>query len=103
MFIVIPRRRVTMRCHWRHECGMTFNTKKLLNEALRLPPSEREALAGQLFDSLETEDPGAEAAWQAEIERRIDELDRGAVKPIPWTEARRMIFGDEPMRELEMR
>jgi putative addiction module component (TIGR02574 family) len=73
---------------------MTSKTKKLLDQALRLPPAEREALAGQLFDSLEKEDPGAEAAWQVEIERRIAELDQGIVKPIPWAEARRLIFGD---------
>lgn len=81
--------------------SMTSKTKKLLDEALQLPPAEREALAGQLFDSLETDDPNAEAAWQAEIERRIIELDQGQVKPIPWTYARQMIFGDpdEPIRD----
>jgi putative addiction module component (TIGR02574 family) len=73
---------------------MSINTKKLLMEALQLPPAEREALAGQLFDSLEAEDPGAEAAWQAEIAQRINEMDNGTVQPIPWTEAKRMIFGD---------
>ena len=73
---------------------MSSKTKKLLDEALRLPPAERETLAGQLFDSLEADDPDAESAWQAEIERRIAELDQGKVKPIPWAEARRLIFGD---------
>jgi putative addiction module component (TIGR02574 family) len=73
---------------------MTADTKKLLDEALQLPPAERETLAGQLFDSLETDDPDAEAAWQTEIEKRIAELDRGAVELIRWTEARQMIFGD---------
>jgi len=72
---------------------MTSKAKKLLDEALRLRPAEREALAGQLFDSLETDDPDAEAAWQAEIARRIAELDQGKVKPIPWADARRLIFG----------
>jgi putative addiction module component (TIGR02574 family) len=72
---------------------MKSKTKKLLDEALRLEPAERETLAGELFDSLETEDADAEAAWEAEIERRIVELDHGKVKPIPWTRARRMIFG----------
>jgi putative addiction module component (TIGR02574 family) len=71
---------------------MKTKTKKLLQEALRLELAEREALAGELFDSLETNDPNAEAAWEAEIERRIGELDQGKVKPIPWAEARRMIF-----------
>ena len=73
---------------------MTSKGKKLLDEALRLPPTEREDLAGQLFDSLEADDPDAEVAWQAEIERRISELDQGTVTPIPWAEARRTIFGD---------
>jgi putative addiction module component (TIGR02574 family) len=73
---------------------MTSKAKKLLDEALELSPAEREALAGQLFDSLETDDPDAEAAWQGEIEKRITEMDQGKVKPIPWAEARRMIFGD---------
>ncbi len=73
---------------------MTTKTKKLLDEALKLSPTEREALAGRLFDSLETVDPDAEAAWQAEVARRIAELDEGKVKPIPWSEARRLIFGD---------
>ena len=50
-------------------------------------------LAG-LFHSLEKVDPEAEAAWQAEIERRKAELDQGKVKPIPWAKARQMIFGD---------
>lgn len=73
---------------------MTSKAKKLLDEALRLPPAEREALAGRLFDSLEGDDADSESAWQAEIERRIAELDQGVVKPIPWAQAKRMIFGD---------
>jgi len=71
---------------------MTADTQKILSEALQLPPAERESLAGQLFDSLETADPDAEAAWQVEIEQRITELDQGFVKPIRWNEARQMIF-----------
>jgi putative addiction module component (TIGR02574 family) len=73
---------------------MASKAKKLLDEALRLSPAERELLAGQLFDSLETNDPDSETAWQAEIERRSADLDQGKVKAIPWAEARRMIFGD---------
>jgi putative addiction module component (TIGR02574 family) len=73
---------------------MTTKTKKLLDEALRLPPAEREVLAGQLFDSLEGDDLDAEAAWQAAIEKRIAEVDQGNVNVIPWAKAKRMIFGD---------
>jgi hypothetical protein len=38
-------------------------------------------------------DEGAEAAWGEEIGERVRELDSGAVAPIPWSEARRMILG----------
>jgi len=73
---------------------MSDKGKKLLKEALRLSASEREALAGELFESLESADPEAERAWQKEVARRIAELDSGKVKAIPWDRARRMIFGD---------
>jgi putative addiction module component (TIGR02574 family) len=73
---------------------MTSKAKRLLDEALRLPAADREKLAGQLFDSLDRADPSAEARWQAEIERRIADLDQGKVKAIPWAKARRLIFGD---------
>ena len=66
---------------------------KLLEEALKLSPEARAALATSLLESLdEGVDEGAEAAWAAEIARRIHELDSGAVVPVPWSEARRMIL-----------
>jgi len=74
---------------------MTSKTKDLLEDALQLPSGEREALAESLLDSLDVDDPKVEAEWQKEIETRIAELDTGKVQPIPWSEARRMIFGDE--------
>jgi putative addiction module component (TIGR02574 family) len=62
---------------------------KLLEEALRLSPEARAALAASLLESLEdTIDEDAEAAWAAEIAKRIQELDSGAVAPVPWAEAR---------------
>ncbi len=73
---------------------MKTKVEKLLADAMELPPAEREKLAGLLFDSLAPTDPDTETAWQAEVERRLKELDEGAVKPIPWSKARRLIFGD---------
>ncbi|MFN7777257.1 MAG: addiction module protein [Betaproteobacteria bacterium] len=44
------------------------------------------------MDTLdEGADPDAESAWAAEIERRIAEVDSGAVQTIPWAKARAMI------------
>jgi putative addiction module component (TIGR02574 family) len=66
----------------------------LLKKALKLPPEARAALAGSLLYSLDEEvDEDAEAAWHAEIDRRLREIDSGNVKPIPWSEARSTILG----------
>ena len=72
---------------------MDRGTKKLLLEAMRLPPEARAALAGQLLESLdEGVDEGAEGLWGAEIARRIEELEAGKVRAVPWAEARRQIM-----------
>ncbi|MFI5095991.1 MAG: addiction module protein [Terriglobales bacterium] len=71
---------------------MTQEVTELLKKALALPPEARAALAGSLLESLdETVDATAEQEWSREIARRIEELDSGKVKPIPWEEARRQI------------
>jgi putative addiction module component (TIGR02574 family) len=72
---------------------MSPEVSELLKKALALPPEARAALAGSLLESLDDEpaDEGVEAAWSEEIKRRIEELDSGKVKPIPWEEARRQI------------
>jgi putative addiction module component (TIGR02574 family) len=68
--------------------------QKVLKEALRLPIEARAALAGHLLESLEeTVDEDIESAWSKEIARRIDDLDHGKVKTVPWTVARRQILG----------
>jgi putative addiction module component (TIGR02574 family) len=36
-------------------------------------------------------DEDAEAAWATELNRRVAELDGGAVKAIPWAEVRRRL------------
>ncbi len=67
---------------------------KLLEEALKLSPEARAALAASLLESLEEgADEDVEAAWAAEIAKRIHELDSGAVRAVPWSEARRRILG----------
>jgi putative addiction module component (TIGR02574 family) len=71
---------------------MTREVAELLKKALALPLEARAALAGSLLERLdETVDATAEQEWSREIARRIEELDSGKVKPIPWEEARRQI------------
>jgi putative addiction module component (TIGR02574 family) len=69
---------------------------RILADALKLPPEARAAIAGSLLDSLDQPpDPDAEAAWEAEVEKRVRELDDQAVTPVPWSAARRAIVGGE--------
>ena len=65
---------------------MEAEIDKLEAEALKLAPGERAALAQRLLASLE-EDAEIEEAWAVEIERRIAEVESGAVQVIPIEEA----------------
>jgi len=63
---------------------------ELLKHALTLSDKERAELASHLIDSLDpTVEPDAELAWQEEIARRLEEVESGRVKTIPWDEVRR--------------
>jgi putative addiction module component (TIGR02574 family) len=71
---------------------MSSNASKLLEEALKLPAEARAALAGSLLESLDdTVDEDVEQAWAVEITRRLEEVQSGKVKGVPWAEARRRI------------
>ena len=73
---------------------MDAQFKKILEEALKLSPEARGALAGKLLDSLdEVIDPETEDAWAVEISKRLQDIDSGAGNAIPWSEARRRILG----------
>lgn len=60
---------------------MTPEVSKLLGRALSLPIEEQEALAHSLISNLGGQmDEGVEAAWEAEIGKRIVDLDSGKAK-----------------------
>ena len=64
---------------------MTTHVAELFEKASVLSESDRATLAGLLIESLESEvDPEVEEAWRLEIERRMAELDSGAVETVPW-------------------
>ena len=67
--------------------------ERLLKEAMQLSSDEREQLAMELLASIEKE-PGYDEAWEAEIERRLKEIDDGTVEMIP---------GEQVMTELRER
>jgi putative addiction module component (TIGR02574 family) len=64
---------------------MNTHSQEVLQVALTLPEAERAEIAASLIRSLEEETDGdADAAWAAEIQRRVDAIDRGEVRLIPW-------------------
>lgn len=70
---------------------MTETASDILKKALALPAEARAAIASSLLESLDegAADEGVEAAWSEEIKRRIEEIDSGKVKLIPYEEVRR--------------
>jgi putative addiction module component (TIGR02574 family) len=61
-------------------------------DALRLEPETRAELAAELLASLDgPADQDAEAAWDAEIERRIAAIEAGAIRLEPWVDVKRRI------------
>jgi hypothetical protein len=74
---------------------MNGRAAHLLEEALSLPEEDRGTLAARLIESLEgAEESDVESAWAEEIRVRLQELDSGAVRCVPWSEARDKIMDD---------
>ena len=68
-------------------------TEDLLKRALSLDVENRGALAGALIDSLDSDtDIDARTAWDAEIRRRVAELESNAVDTVPWSAVREQLF-----------
>ena len=64
---------------------------RVLADALRLKPRDRDAVAERLLESLQP-DPDVAAAWTEVAIRRMKEVDRGDVKLIPWSVARERLL-----------
>jgi putative addiction module component (TIGR02574 family) len=70
--------------------------QNVIAQALELSDAERLEIAEALFQSLDgPPDADADAAWAAEIGRRVNDLDAGRAKVVKWPEARRQIAGDD--------
>ncbi|WP_441286476.1 addiction module protein [Sorangium sp. KYC3313] len=72
---------------------MSLPAEELLDEAMKLPESERRVLALRLLESVGDESPEAiERAWVEEARERLDDIRAGRSKPVPWEAARGRIF-----------
>lgn len=71
---------------------MTEKTQAIVEQALKLSPSERADVAEQLLVSLDDAvDSDVEKAWQEEVQQRLQQVERGEVKTIPWEEVQRRL------------
>jgi putative addiction module component (TIGR02574 family) len=69
---------------------MTPEVSRLLEQALSLSVEEREALAESLISNLDGKvDEEVQAAWEAEIGKRIADLDSGEARTTTWAEVRK--------------
>lgn len=73
---------------------MTSEAERILEAALRLPEADRIELAAILEDSIGdgSTDEEIEAAWLAEVKRRMADLESGRSQPVAWEEVRRELF-----------
>lgn len=72
---------------------MSETAEALLKKALSLDEKDRASIAGALIESLHGEpEAGMEEAWEAEIKRRVAELDARSVETVPWSEVRERLF-----------
>ena len=68
---------------------MSKTTDDILNHAMQLSTTERAELAAALLVSLDGEPEDAvEAAWAAEIQRRVERVRSGEARGRPWAEVR---------------
>jgi putative addiction module component (TIGR02574 family) len=70
------------------------HSEKLLTEALKLPTSARARLAAELIASVDGEpDADVEAAWAAEIDRRVKRVQDEGAKGDEWHKVHERIAG----------
>jgi putative addiction module component (TIGR02574 family) len=66
---------------------MSSALTELKEKASQLSETDRAELALSLIESLDgPADPGVEDAWRIVIERRMGQIERGEVQPIPGDE-----------------
>lgn len=62
---------------------MTQAADQVLQSALALSPEERRDVLEELLRSLDGPEAELDQSWMDEIQRRIDEIESGAVQMIP--------------------
>ncbi len=66
---------------------MSMDFQQVLQEANRLPPTERVKLVEQLLDSLDQPDPAIDQAWLEECHLRAHAVDQGEIALVEFDQA----------------
>ena len=62
---------------------MSAVADRFLSELLQLSPADRGEVAARLLDSLDgIDDPDDDAVWEAELTRRIEDVQSGRVQAV---------------------
>ena len=67
---------------------MTAQTMEILDVVDSLPIDMKLEIIDHLLESISPKNKDVDEAWKVEVERRIDEVERGDVKLIPLEEVR---------------
>ena len=75
---------------------MNTESQQVLQSALTLPETDRAKIAASLIHSLDAEScEDVDAAWAKEIKRRIESIDNGEVKLIPYDTPMKVCFSSK--------
>ncbi len=75
---------------------MITPVQSVIDDALRLPESDREEVIVRLLASFDsTAEQEAADDWNEEIRLRVEELRSGKVTPIPWEVVRRQFLEED--------
>ncbi len=75
-----------------YDAAMSPTKEAVIAQAMALSDADRLEVVERLSDSLATDD--VSAAWEAEVDRRLDDVAAGRATFLPWEQARRRIVGD---------
>lgn len=72
---------------------MTAEPSEVLRAGLALSPADREEVALRLLESVNdgAEQDDVDAAWDAEINKRVDEIRSGTAEMLSWDEVRTQV------------
>lgn len=65
--------------------------EQIVEETRRWSPEEVGELVGRLTEDLHASVPDVQAAWRAEIDRRVEEIQSGKIQGVPGEEVSKQV------------